>query len=166
MDNVKSVCGRCNKRILSHSKILTCSLCSKKNHYKCIPLTRREFEYMIIYAGDWYCTYCNEEIFPYNCIDNDSEFMETLFAMYSDNTLDFEYIENMVFNPFSFNDNMKIPFFDTDPDVNFYSEMSYINLRSSNYLTEDQFIEKYSSKKNNLSLLHWNIRSFPCHKLE
>ena len=92
--------------------------------------------------------------------------METLYAMYSDNVLDFHSIENMIFNPFSFNENMKIPFFDTDPDLNFFSEMSNISLRSSNYMTEDQFSEKFSNIGNKLSLIHWNIRSFPCHQLE
>ena len=74
----------------------------------------------------------------------------------------------MVFNPFSSNDDMKIQLFDTDPDINFYSEMNYTSTKSSNYYSEDQFIEKFSmhSNENKFSLMHWNIRSVPCHYLD
>ena len=169
MDNLKYKCARCSQRLLSHSKILSCALCNGNYHIQCIPLTQAEFNDLCIHEYDWYCVKCNGEIFPCNFVEDDNEFIEFVYSIYNDNYLDFERISNMVFNPFSSNDDMKIPIFDSDPDVNFFTEINYINSKSSNYFTEDQFIEKYSishGKKLNLSLLHLNIRSFPCHHLE
>ena len=168
MDIMKLVCVSCNKRILSHSKKMTCALCHGNHHIQCIPLSRLEFDQICRKSNFWYCSLCNKDIFPCNFMDDDLDFLEALYDLYADNSLDFERINEMVFNPFTSNDDIKLSIFETDPDINFYSELNYINSRTSNYYSEDQFAERYSELicREKLSLLHWNIRSLPSHYLQ
>ena len=146
MDNMNIVCASCERRILSHSRIMTCVICHCKYHIQCIPLTRHEFEELRNTMSSWFCSPCNIDIFPCNHIDDGNEFLEALHDIYANNSLDFERINNMIFNPFSSNDEVKLSTFETDPDINFYTELNYINMKSSNYYSEDQFVEKFSDR--------------------
>ena len=168
MDICTFSCTACRKRILSHSKILTCVLCHGSYHRQCIPRSINEYFQLLTKQNQWFCFDCNKCFFLCYHTDSETEFLETLHDIYSDNPLNFETINNMIFNPFSSNDDVKLSIFDTDPDMHFYSEISYTNMRSSNYFSSDQFIEKYSHIKSRekLSLLHWNIRSLHGHYLE
>ena len=80
MDNVKLICACCNKRILKHSKILTCAICTEKYHIKCVQISGIEFHDMN-HSNDWYCSYCTKEIFPCNFLDDDYAFLEALHDM-------------------------------------------------------------------------------------
>ena len=103
MDNVRLVCACCKKRIQRHSKILTCSVCYSGYHIQCIPLTRQEFDHILNHSTNWFCPACNRDIFPCNLFDEESDFLEALHDIYADNSLNFELINNMVFNPFVIN---------------------------------------------------------------
>ena len=118
---------------------------------------------------DWYCSFCNASIFPGNFIDEDDQFRENIYNLFSNNSLSFDQINNMVFNPFSFNENEKIPFFDLDPDLNLFIETSFVNTKPSDYYTEDSFVDTFvkgNKSRHLLSWLHWNTRSIPRHHLE
>ena len=119
--------------------------------------------------SDWYCSFCNSTIFPCNFVNDDDEFYENLYNLFSNNTLSFDQINNMIFNPFSFNESEKISFFDLDPDLNLFLETSFVNAKPSEYYTEDSFVDKFvngAKSKHLLSWLHWNFRSLPKHHLE
>ena len=92
---------------------------------------------------DWFCQLCTGDILPCNSYDDDSIFAENLYNLFSDSTLSFDFINNMIFNPFSFNENEKISFFDVDPDLNLFLETSFVNARPSEYYTEDSFVDKF-----------------------
>ena len=67
----------------------------------------------------------------------------------------------MIFNPPTLNDKSNIPLFETDPDIQFYNELSIIYNENSNYYFEDQFNELIYNTEclQNLSFLHANIMS-------
>ena len=50
-------------------------------------------------------------------------------------------ISHTIFNPLMLNDKSNIPLFETDPDIQFYNELSIIYNENSNYYFEDQFNE-------------------------
>ena len=64
----------CVKNILTHARKVTCCICHKLFHVKCISLSP---EYMISIQDNsesWYCTYCIQTVFPFNNIEDDIDF--------------------------------------------------------------------------------------------
>ena len=67
-----------------------------------------------------------------------------------------------LFSPFELNENINLPLFDIDPDVQFYNDQCTNVLQCCDYYVEDTFNEKISQLKLNngcLSMFHCNIRS-------
>ena len=70
-------CKVCEKRVLSHSKSVSCIICKRKYHCKCISIKKIEITRLLA-ANDWYCITCISEALPFNQIDEDIEFQEAL----------------------------------------------------------------------------------------
>ena len=75
-------------------------------------------------------------------------------------------LDQYVFNPFELNDdNLNLPNFDSDPDLQYFNDMTYVsNIHNCNYYLEDDFERKISNFKcieERFSLIHMNIRSIP-----
>ena len=110
---------------------------------------------------------CSGSAFPFNSLQDDDIFIESLYELNFGGSIDLNRIKDMVFNPFVLNENNNIPLFDTDPDINFYNEISNIGTKISEYLFEDQFqnsVKDISIQQ--FSIIHHNIRSLPAHRLE
>ena len=83
------------------------------------------------------------------------------------NDLDFtnlNLLSSLVFVPFEFNDEpMYMPGNESDPDVNFFNQLSYSCSVNSNYYLEDGFNQRISDmnivKQEYFSFFHMNIRS-------
>ena len=162
-------CNRCKKRILSHSVVLTCNLCLYAYHVACITIDKEDHEYVCRADRQWYCSPCNQEIFPCNFVDDDDDFAELLYNIFADIPLAFHEIETMIFNPFSTNTKSFIPLHDVDPDIQFFNDVAHPCKSVSDYYLEDQFNDKFSNQSNtntNLLMMHLNIRSLPAHILE
>ena len=168
MDNIVIKCKTCYKRILSHSKILTCNLCQCSYHINCISITREEYDHLSQAGSEWFCIQCMESILPCNHPDDDEDFIVMLYDMFAEKPLSPDIVQNMVFNPFKTNDDVRVPLFDVDPDIQFYTDMNYLNIRTSNYYSEDLFNTTISNLgfKHPLSFLHSNIRSLKAHHVE
>ena len=51
---------------------MTCSVCLGQFHLSCLPnLNQDDSAYAY---NDWICIKCCEDIFPFNCLEDDSEF--------------------------------------------------------------------------------------------
>ena len=74
-----------------------------------------------------------------------------------------DIVQNMVFNPFKTNDDVRVPLFDVDPDIRFYTDMNYLNIRTTNLFNTT--ISNLGFK-HPLSFLHSNIRSLKAHHVE
>jgi hypothetical protein len=76
------------------------------------------------------------------------------------------------FNPFDLNDeNINLPNFDSDPDLQYFNDMTYTdNLSKCDYYLADDFnkmtLEQNLTSSGILSLMHLNIRSLPKHERE
>ena len=77
-----------------------------------------------------------------------------------------ESLENISFNPFELNDEIRENFQMSDIDVDQCSLSLHENYLSSDYYIENTFNKKYYDKtydRNSFSLFHLNIRSLPKH---
>ena len=74
---------------------------------------------------------------------------------------------NMIFNQLLLNDKSNIPLFETDPDTQFYNELSIICNENSNYYSEDHFNQLLSRIEcsQNLSFLRADIRSLKANRV-
>ena len=94
-----NLCLFCQKKVLSHAKFVTCAICSKKCHCKCISIKPNEIP-LLMSSNEWYCFNCTCEALPFIHIDDDIEYIEALstkdhFELYWDTMYE------KCFNPFT-----------------------------------------------------------------
>ena len=68
-------CALCRKRIASHAYYLVCAMCKLHFHMQCLPNVSRCDSIIVNQKGnDWICSHCVKEVFPFNHLDEDSQF--------------------------------------------------------------------------------------------
>ena len=76
-------CNICRRNVLRHSYHRRCKLCKHLIHIKCLPnVSKTDNIYTYRDSDNWYCTLCTSEVFPYNNILDDEEFMLTLSELW------------------------------------------------------------------------------------
>ena len=114
-------CRTCNKRILRHAYHIRCALCRGCYHLKCITLIPEEIEQLKCTSTTWYCRSCNSDIFPYNNIEDNNEFLNCLKDHHLQDCGINLPTDDLLFQPFDLDKDLHdIPNGDVDPDVNFY----------------------------------------------
>ncbi len=100
---------------------------------------------------------CNE-LFPYNHITEDQEFVGTIKHM----KFDVKSLSNLSFNVFDVNNqDMHGLLNEIDPDNYFTEAVAQRNLMECKYYDEDSFINTvHEHKYNSFSIFHSNIRSY------
>ena len=112
----------------------------------------------------WYCPCCVEDIFAYNHIDDDDDFHCAILEGIFDCAFRLQEMNSKVITPFEINDRLDAPFGDIDPDMQYYTDMNFVENMKCDYEFEDAFNKKISSiETNKLSLFHQNIKSLPKH---
>ena len=137
-------------------------------HRECVPLNRDEYHKLKDYGESlWMCTICSAEMFPFNHITEDDEFLNELSDYYNELPKFHQDInDERIFNVLDMNNNNFLPLFSCDPDLNFYNDYTRNILTDSKYYSIDSFQEVYKSTFSDeqvLSLCHLNIRSMPAH---
>ena len=159
-------CNICEKKILPHSYQMKCDLCQEHVHLRClsnVDKTQSIYERRESYT--WYCCKCSENIFPYNHLHDDEEFLDALAENWEVfNGVPFEMLrrQDKLFLPFDLNENFNNPLTETDPDLQYYSSQCNTILNSCDYYLEDCLNKKIDDLKiceDSFSLLHTNIRS-------
>ena len=72
--------------------------------------------------------------------------------------------QDRLFSPFELNEDVSLPLFDSDPDVQFYNDQCNPYLHSCDYYIEDSLNKELSElniSERCLSIIHANIRSAP-----
>ena len=161
---MENKCRLCCHKILSHAFQVKCCLCNGYYHVKCITLVPEEMQQLRCVHPTWYCRSCNEEIFPFNNISDDGEFLECLLTYYNSKCPIPLPDDDMIFQPFELDSDLRNrPHEDIDPDINFYNEITYNVGLSCKYYSEDTFLREIKERNLNdsqcLSLCHTNIRS-------
>ena len=159
----------CVRKVLQHSNFVLCQCCKRKVHKNCTEFTQDEFQNAKT-SGNWFCRLCNESIFAFNHIDDDYEFVFTLCKFMKATCKSYDSDVQMgekIFDPFEINDidsNIIDYQGGIDPDKNYFNQLSHHLSKSSNYHTEEsfnKFILRNNLDKDNLSMIHVNIRSVP-----
>ena len=148
---------------MRHSYTIYCVCCQREVHRNCTVLSPDEFT-LTRNNSHWYCRVCNEDIFPFNHIENDLEFRQALHDSNTSQCLD---PDSEIFDPFEINDDSDhiVEYQgELDPDKNYFNQFSYHLSQSSNYYCEDSFnkcTDQCNMNKDLFSLIHLNIRSLP-----
>ena len=165
MSSMNNICPTCEHRCLRHCLKLKCCFCMFVYHLKCITLCPKEQEYLLDNESTWLCCKCNCTVFPYNNIEDDSEFLNTLADVDDQTSLLFS---DRLLQPadMHFTDVVNTPIDEIDPDLHFYNEAQLHVGRNCNYFLEDQFTHEVNTVRSNdglrlqqLSFFHANIRS-------
>jgi len=74
-----NVCPLCNERVLSHSVLLTCSVCSCQMHIHCLSdVNHTDWVYTERNENCWISKVCVQDIFPFNCIDDNDLYLSVV----------------------------------------------------------------------------------------
>ena len=114
------------------------------------------------FQNRWICTNCSSSIFPFNHFDSENLFLEAISEFRL--SVPFDRLLDNQFNPFELNnDSTHLPFIDTDPDLQYFNDTTYLNtLMNCDYFLEDSFLKKCENNQvtnENFSIIHSNIRS-------
>ena len=152
-------CPTCDRRVHNHSYCLKCCNCLQLYHLKCVTLNKDEQNILLTNKEIWICLKCNTDIFPFNNIEEDVEFLQACQTSSQNELL----TSTLIYNPFQSNENDYIIGSEFDPDLNFYCEQNIFSGFLCKYFTDESFNEKLSSLSSedvlSFSLCHINIRS-------
>ena len=112
--------------------------------------------------NDWFCGKCITELFPYNHLDNDVDFITASFDVSESTGKSLCYLFEKLFVPFELNDQDHTSFLtDADPDIHFYNTFNQSSVECNYYLetTFNNDLDKTKGMREVLSLCHMNIRS-------
>jgi hypothetical protein len=126
-------CLVCARRVRDNQRAIFCDICCRWVHLSCTNLNIADYVYLSDDDVDLYCTKCTNELFPFNHIDDDEEFINTLHSF----CREFPSFNGFVPSKqqFSILNNMDIiNNNDIDPDKNIYNTM---DIASKYYLPSE-----------------------------
>ena len=164
--NMANSCALCQGRLLSHSYVIKCTVCSGHYHRTCLPLISKSEFVLLKRSGYWSCCACNSEIFPFNHNDDNDDFINAISENWCLNDIySLSDLEKRLFSPFEIDQvNEDISNDDLDPDLNFFNDLHILS-GSSKYFDDKSLNKTISDSKltslDPLSFLTLNIRSIP-----
>ena len=102
----------------------------------------------------------------YNHYYEDWDFFAAVLQGILDHTFRLHEINSKIFSPFEINQDLDTPLSEIDPDLQYYSEINYIQNMNCDYHIDDSFQNNISNNtncSNKMSLFHINIKSLPKH---
>jgi hypothetical protein len=79
--------------VTNKHKAIFCDGCTEWIHLKCTALNNEDYIRLSADSSNWYCPVCISNIFPFNCIEDDFEFMCCLFNFSHSNKVNAELIK-------------------------------------------------------------------------
>ena len=109
---------------MAHDNTANCTTCYTHWHAKCLPIySTDDFQYASNPANNWTCPHCLRDLFPFNNIENNIDFIQAITNP-NPNTIDIESLESMIYDPFDTNNADEEGFLsDIDPDKKFLGEI-------------------------------------------
>ena len=98
-------CNTCSTRLQSHSRFMTCSVCSECYHFRCLPnIDASDSVYLDKDSLPWICVICSGSIFPFNQCDDDCDFLETISELWDTKPIaSFSNFRDRTFLPYELN---------------------------------------------------------------
>ena len=158
-------CRVCIRRVLSHSVCLQCAFCKNMYHIACLPnVSKSDSLYVDRLQNKWICIKCSEDLFPFNHYDDDLDFLQAMTGSCDLRDPNIVDLCKNVLNPVAIGDSKSFDkLHDIDPDIQFFNEpIVQSNCNDSSYYNENDLNVKLRNmdvNKDNISLLHLNIRS-------
>ena len=120
----------------------------KHVHVRCLPLVDNNSVYLDISL--WICPKCSDDIFAFNNLENHTDFMDAISDSWK-TTLppSIEELNRYDFNPFEVtNDESYLPYNDSDPDLQYFNDKTYVDLTSpSTHYNVDLFNKMCEQQK-------------------
>ena len=133
---------------------------------KCITLEYSEQDYLKNNRGNRLCQACLVEIFPFNHIESEDDFINECHCRLETACK----TSQLIYNPYDSNRSDFHACSDFDPDLKFYNEQNLYAGYLCKYVLEGQFNENLLSlncpNSNVLSLIHANLRSIRANLVE
>ena len=148
---------------MRHARNIICRFCKCDYHLSCITIAPDEINRIILNASDWLCEPCLAGVFPFNHIEDNNEYNDTLFNLFHTRS-NMCSVSEKIFSPLDVNTEFNAHEFfnDIDPDVNFYDGIVQA-IGDCKYYLEDMFnddiIKNANRVTNTFSMIHLNIRS-------
>ena len=161
-----NTCGICEGRISNHTYSIKCFFCSHMFHRNCLPLISKDDLIALKSTGIWSCTRCNADIFPFNHIEEQEDFIDVISeSWFVNGTYSLSDLDKRLFTPFEIDsaheDSVNSEY---DPDVIFFHELR-ISTGTSKYFNDETLnsvlADSNLTSTNPMSLLSLNIRSIP-----
>ena len=124
-----AVCQVCSKRVQFHSITVTCHVCNETYLMKCISLASADLDCMQTKIHNWMCVQCTSNIFPFNLIEDDNDFVLTCHIQPCNELLSSDLIYNPLGSDLEEINNQA----EFDLNQNFYNEQNLFNGYSCNY---------------------------------
>lgn len=155
---IKNSCNVCGKNVSDNQKGIYCDAHGGWLHLRCTSLSVVDYGTLSSTKDDWFCSKCATEIFPFNNIESDAEFL--MYVRDSKLPADGSHT-SLKFVPFMSHDNrFLINCEELDPD-NYFCDLC---LRDSDYITCDEYVSAISSlPRQGLSLMHVNCGRLDSH---
>ena len=150
-------CRICYKKLQTHSKTITCSLCNLPSHIICLnQYSPEDIEYAKNITNHWTCPACLKEQFPFYEIEKQPE----LYSILTDATAAlYTNLDELILNPFELGME-EDEHDDIDPDGNYY-DCQENSIPTARYMHIDAINRIIQPNKDSepLSIFHINIRS-------
>ena len=157
-------CPVCDRRVMTHARCIECCICHRVCHLKCITLNHAEQQWLMGISHCWFCMECTQDLFPYNKMESQTEFINALHNN-SDSADLLDFFDDKIFNPLLEEDNHTYDqLYDIDPDINIFNNINFNIKEKCVYYNESRFTELLSKNISNtsdilFSMCHINIRS-------
>ena len=98
------------------------------------------------HTDTWYCMLCLQEMFPFNCIEDDAVFISEIHAI-DLSTTTIESLDMCMLNPFMLiDDDFYTPLWEIDPDINSYNKIDTHLVSSCDYYMDSSFLSAVGKK--------------------
>ena len=160
-----AVCDICNVRLQSHSKTLSCIICTASYYINCLPfISMEDGIYSERHFRTCICIICTGDIFPINHCDDDDSFIEYISDYWRIKPT-ISSLKETLFSPFELHSDKNSSLSDSDPDIKLYNMFYHSSLPSCDYYSEDAFNDmcrRHDVSESKLTMMYSNIRSIPC----
>lgn len=154
--DVTNLCAVCCRTVKGNKLGLFCIICKNWVHLRCTSLSRVNHHEISSTLNTWYCHLCLKDIFPFNHIEKNLEFLDSVLT--SSKSKKPTSLRTMLYRKLNLINTLNALDGNIDPDKNFIQSHS----KPIKYWDQNDLIgsQEYKNITNdNISVLHINARS-------
>ena len=90
----KVVCSVCTKTVKNNQNAIFCDVCLTWSHLNCTHRSKADYGVLSNSSDPWFCAPCLSDTFPLNSIQDDIDYLSSLYNFTKCNTLNINLIQN------------------------------------------------------------------------